>query len=189
MKYVVTKGFTLIELVVVIIILGILSVVAFPKFINLGQDAHDSAAKSVFGAFSSGVKLYHSCWNVAGGSDRIEDLACYGNGTLDSSVTGFPLSTTNGGDGSILTGDSCKEVWEGLLEGDSYVLAPHSNAAFGGETDIVYWYGNGASVIGGSYCYFNYISDNRSIGSENWQLQYYPGTGQTVVKRATLSAS
>jgi len=189
MKYTISKGFTLIELVVVIIILGILSVVALPKFMDLGQDAHDSAAKGVFGAFSSGVSLYHSCWAASGASDRVEDLACYGDGTLDSSKTGFPLSTTNGGDGTILTGESCKEVWEGLLEGNDYVLAHHSNAAFGGDTDIVYWYGNGASVANGSYCYFNYISDDRTIGTENWQLRYYPGSGKTEITRATLSSS
>ncbi|CAM3567364.1 type II secretion system protein [Shewanella violacea] len=187
MKGVVSKGFTLIELVVVIIILGILSVIALPKFINLGQDAHDSAAKGVFGAFKSGVTMYHSCWAASGASDRVEDLACYGDGTLDSSFTGYPLSTTNGGDGTILSADSCKEVWQGLLEGDDYVLAPHTDSSFGGETDIIYWYGAGSSISGGSYCYFNYISDDRSKGSENWQLQYYPGTGKTVVTRATLS--
>lgn len=97
------------------------------------------------------------------------------------------MSTTNGGDGTILTGDSCKEVWQGLLEGDDYVLAPHADASFGGETDIIYWYGSGSSISGGSYCYYNYIADDRSKGSENWQLKYFPGSGETEVVRATLS--
>ncbi len=53
-------GFTLIELVVVIIVLGILSVVAAPKFINLKSDAHNSVLQGMKGAVSSGNSLVYS---------------------------------------------------------------------------------------------------------------------------------
>lgn len=42
-----SKGFTLVELVVVIIILGILAVTAAPKFINLQSDAHIATLKGM----------------------------------------------------------------------------------------------------------------------------------------------
>ena len=53
----VQAGFTLIELVMVIVILGILSAVAIPKFVDLRGDAQTAATQATAGAISSGAAI------------------------------------------------------------------------------------------------------------------------------------
>ena len=51
------QGFTLIELIVVIVILGILAATALPKFTNMQNEARIAAVKGVAGGIASGLSI------------------------------------------------------------------------------------------------------------------------------------
>lgn len=78
------SGFTLIEMVAVIIILAILAAVAFPRFTNLTAKARLSALNGLAGGLRSGVVLAKSTW-LTENSGTLDTVGM--NGTLVSVLT------------------------------------------------------------------------------------------------------
>ena len=88
-------GFTLIELIIVIVILGILAVTAAPKFINLQNDARKSTVTAMAGSVKSAAAMTYSKAVLAGKYGARSGKVTVDGNSVDL-VWGYPAATASG---------------------------------------------------------------------------------------------
>jgi len=99
------KGFTLIELVVVIVILGIMAAVAVPKFVDLQTDARVSVIQGVEGTVRSAATLAYSKALILGIEKDVNGSVTMG-GVAVTVAYGYPTADADGiGTAVDFTGD------------------------------------------------------------------------------------
>lgn len=90
------SGFTLIELVIVIVVLGILAALAVPRFISLQREARIAVIDSLFNSVRSGSNLVYAKSAAVGQSDMASgsvDIDGPGPGGAIATVFGYPAAT------------------------------------------------------------------------------------------------
>jgi MSHA pilin protein MshB len=117
-------GFTLIELVIVVVILGFLAVTAIPKFIDLTDQAKQANIEGMAGGFASAVSLVRAQWEAEGRTNEGTNNTTVYDGVnlmLTTEGTGIrPGYVTGLTDGSTLDAGfdaaNCKQIWDNVFQ-------------------------------------------------------------------------
>ncbi|NMP31931.1 type II secretion system protein [Thalassotalea sp. M1531] len=124
-------GFTLIELVIVVVILGFLAVTAIPKFLDLTDQAKEANIEGMAGGFATAVSLVRAQWEAEGrpvdGTSRniVEydgtEVLLTTEDDANNVRPGYVVATTGGvnagaGLGGGFTVANCIEIWQNILQ-------------------------------------------------------------------------
>jgi len=120
-------GFTLIEMVIVVVIIGILSITAIPKFLDLTEQAQRANVEGMAGGFATAIALARAQWeadarpkNTVSESNFVvydgTTLTLTREDTANGIRPGYVLGLNSTNSDSAIAGVNCLEVWQNIFQ-------------------------------------------------------------------------
>jgi MSHA pilin protein MshB len=161
------SGFTIIELIVVILLLGILAATALPRFLDVTDEAHAAVVDGVRSGLVTGSALFRAQW--VGEGQRTNTAITQFNGLWPNSG-GYPVGTLDATLGD--DANDCEDIYISLLQAGRPSVdsaASTGSAINGAEVTIAAAAGVDilAKYTGSNECTYAYIAQFQSVTGDN----------------------